>query len=104
MFLSLLASNPEGLHSSCASPAPSQTPSRTPRGGGGEGGRGGTNLEGTQQTLVDTHHGTGIVKLSTVVGGTEQSYQLALGEELISVLDYLVGSADQVHVMFLQEP
>jgi len=35
------------------------------------------NLERAQQALVDTHHGTGIVKLSTVVGSTEQCDELA---------------------------
>lgn len=62
-----------------------------------------TNLEGTQQTLVDTHHCSGIVELSTVVGGTEQSNQLALREELVAVLNDLVGTAYQVHVVLLQE-
>jgi len=54
----------------------------------------GTNLEGAEQTLVDAHHGTGVVELATVVGGTEESDKLALGEELITVLDNLVGTAD----------
>jgi hypothetical protein len=62
------------------------------------------NLEGAQQTLVYTHHGASIVKLSAVVGSAEECDQLPLGKELVAVLDDLVGTADQVHVVLLQEP
>ena len=62
-----------------------------------------TNLEGAEQTLVNAHHGTSIVKLSTVVGSTEQGNQLALGEEFVAVLDDLVGTADEIHVVLLEE-
>jgi len=70
--------------------------------GGKKGGK--TYLERAEEALVHTHHGTRIVKLSTVIGSTEESDQLSLGEELIAVLDHLMCSADQVHVMLLQEP
>lgn len=59
------------------------------------------DLEGAQQTLVDAHHGTGIVKLATVVGSTEECDKLALGEELVAVLNNLVGTTDEIHVMLL---
>lgn len=62
-----------------------------------------TNLERAEQTLVDAHHGTRIVKLPTVVRCTKQGDKLAFGEELVSVLDHLMGAADEIHVMFLQE-
>lgn len=62
-----------------------------------------TNLEGAEQALVDRHHSTGIVKLSTVVGRTEQGDQLALGEEFVAILDHLVGAANQIHVVLLEE-
>jgi hypothetical protein len=62
------------------------------------------DLEGAEEALVDAHHGTGIVKLSTIVGSTEQSDQLALGEELVSILNDLMGTANEVHVVLLEEP
>ena len=61
------------------------------------------NLERAEQALVDTHHGTGIVKLATVIGSTKEGDELALGKEFVSVLDDLVGSADEIHVVLLQE-
>lgn len=62
-----------------------------------------TYLERTKQTLVDTHHRTSIVKLATVVGSTEQCHKLSLREELITILDDLMGAAYQIHVVFLKE-
>lgn len=63
----------------------------------------GTHLERAKQTLVDAHHSTCVVKLSTVVGRAEQSDQLAFREELVSVLHNLMCTADEVHVVLLQE-
>ena len=60
-------------------------------------------LERTQQTLVHAHHRAGIVKLSAVIGCTEQRNQLPLREELVAIFDDLMRTTDQVHVMFLQE-
>lgn len=60
-------------------------------------------LERAEETLINAHHGTGIVKLSTVVGSAEESNKLALGEELVPIFHDLVGTADEVHVMLLQE-
>lgn len=62
-----------------------------------------TNLEGAEQTLVNAHHGTRIVELSTVVRCTKQGDELTFGEELVSILDHLVSTTDEVHVVFLQE-
>jgi hypothetical protein len=62
-----------------------------------------TYLEGAQQALVDTHHGTCIVKFATVVRRTEQCNELTLREELVAVFYDLMGTANQVHVVFLQE-
>lgn len=61
------------------------------------------DLEGAHQSLIDTHHGTGVVKLSAVVGGREERDELALGKELVSLLDDLVGAADEVELLALQE-
>ena len=62
-----------------------------------------TYLEGAQQALVDAHHSTCIVEFSTVVWRTEQCDELALRKELVAVFNDLVGTANQVHVVFLQE-
>lgn len=61
------------------------------------------DLEGAQQGLVHAHHGARIVEFAAVVGGGEQRDQLTLGEELVSVFNHLMRTADQVHVVFLQE-
>lgn len=61
------------------------------------------NLERAEQALVHTHHRTGVVELATVVGCREQRDQLAFAKELVAVLDDLVSSADQIHVVLLQE-
>lgn len=62
------------------------------------------NLEGAQQALVDAHHGACVVELAAVVGRGEESHELALAEELVAILDDLVSTADQIHVVLLQEP
>lgn len=62
-----------------------------------------TNLERAEQTLVDAHHGSRVVKLAAVVGRAEEGNELALGEKLVAILDNLVSTADQVHVVFLEE-
>lgn len=61
------------------------------------------NLEGAEQALVDAHHGTRVVEFAAVVGSTEESDQLTLREELVPVLDDLMGAADKIHVVFLEE-
>lgn len=62
-----------------------------------------TYLERTKQALIDAHHRTSIVKFSTVVGSAEQCYELSLREELITILDDLMGAAYQIHIVFLQK-
>jgi hypothetical protein len=61
------------------------------------------NLERAEQALVHAHHGTSIVKFTTVVGCAEQSDELALGEELVAIFHDLVRTADEVHVVLLEE-
>lgn len=60
-------------------------------------------LERAEQTLVDAHHRTCIVKFTAVVGCAEQSHKLALGEKLVAVFYDLMSATDKVHVMLLQE-
>ena len=61
------------------------------------------DLEGAHEGLVDGHHGSGVVELSAVVRGGEEGDELPAGEELVSVLDDLVGTADEVEVVLVQE-
>jgi hypothetical protein len=58
-------------------------------------------LEGAEQALVDTHHGSGIVEFAAVVRCTKQRNKLALREELVAVLHDLMGATDEVHVVLL---
>jgi hypothetical protein len=62
-----------------------------------------TCLEGTQQRLVHAHHRTGIIKLSAIIGRRKQGNKLSLSEKLVSVLDDLVRSANEIHVVLLKE-
>lgn len=62
-----------------------------------------TYLERTKQALINTHHRTSIVKFTTVVRSAEQRHELPLGEELVAILDDLMGTAYQIHVVFLEE-
>lgn len=49
----------------------------------------GVYLEGTHECLVHAHHGSSVIKLSTIVRSWEKSNQLSLGKELISILNNL---------------
>lgn len=88
-------------------------------------------LEGTHEGFIHTHHAAGVVELPAVVGSWEQSHQLPLSKELITIFyhlgashthhyhriwtswaephfmhgcaSYLVGSADKVQVVAVQE-
>ena len=60
-------------------------------------------LEGAEQALINAHHGSSIVELATVIGCAEQGDKLSFGEKLVAVLNDLMRSADEIHVVFLQE-
>ena len=62
------------------------------------------HLERTQQRLVDAHHRAGVVKLPAVVRRGEECDKVPLGKELVTILDDLVRTANEVHVVLLQEP
>ena len=62
-----------------------------------------THLERAHQSLVNTHHCTSVVELAAIVRRRKESNQLALGEELVTVLHHLMRTADQVQVVPLQE-
>jgi hypothetical protein len=59
------------------------------------------DLEGTQQTFVDAHHCSRVVKLAAVVWCAEQCNQLPLTEEFVTILDDLMSTADEIHIVFL---
>ena len=49
----------------------------------------GAHLEGAHESLVNAHHGAGIVELPAVVGRREDGHQLPLGKELVAILNHL---------------
>lgn len=61
------------------------------------------DLEGAQKGLVYTHHRSSVVEFATVVWSGEEGDELALGEELVTILHDLMSTAYQVHIVFLQE-
>lgn len=61
------------------------------------------DLEGAHQSIVDTHHGASVVELTTVVGCREDGDQLSSGKELVTILNHLVGTANQVQIVSAQE-
>jgi hypothetical protein len=61
------------------------------------------DLEGTLEVGVDAHHGSGVVKLAAIVGRREDGHQTAVAAELIAVLNHLVGPADEVQAVFVEE-
>ncbi len=60
-------------------------------------------MEGASKILLDAHHRATVVELAAVVRSGEDSDQLLLGEELVAVFDYLMGPADQIELVLLEE-
>ena len=61
------------------------------------------NLEGTHESLIDTHHSSRVIEFSAVIWCRENGNQLSLSEELVAVFHDLMRSADQVHFVLFQE-
>lgn len=61
------------------------------------------NLEAAHESIVDGHHGAGIVELSAVVRRGEECNELTLSEEFVAVFNDLMRAANQIYVMFLSE-
>lgn len=59
--------------------------------------------EAAHERIINRHEGARIIEFSTVVGSREHRDQLPSTEELVSVLDNLVGSTNKVNVILLQE-
>ena len=53
-----------------------------------------THLERTHKGFIYTHHRTSVVKLAAVVGCREESDQLPLCKELITILHHLCFKKD----------
>lgn len=61
------------------------------------------NLETAHQCIINWHHCSSIVKLSTIVRSWKESDQLSFSKELITIFNDLMSSANQVNVMFFAE-
>jgi len=61
------------------------------------------DLKRAHQGLINAHHSPTIVKLSAIVGGTENGNQLPLGKELVPILYDLMSSANEIKVVLAQE-
>ena len=60
-------------------------------------------LEAAAQIFLDAEHGTVVVELVAVVGGAEDSYQLLVCKELISIFHDLMASHYEIKIMLLKE-
>ncbi len=61
------------------------------------------NLKRTHQCIIHSHHGSGVIKFSTIVGCREYCHQFTICKELISILNNLVRSNYQVQIMTIEE-
>jgi len=61
------------------------------------------NLERTHKRFVHAHHGAGVIKLPTVIRRRKESNELPPSEKLVSVLNDLMGAANQVKIVLVQE-
>lgn len=61
------------------------------------------DLEAAHESFINAHHGTGIIELSAVIRSREEGHKLTSGKEFVTVLNDLVGAADQVEVVLVEE-
>jgi len=61
------------------------------------------NGETAHESVIDGHESARVIELAAVVWCTKHCHQLATTEELVAILDDLMGSTDQVDIIFLQE-
>lgn len=61
------------------------------------------HLKTAHQCLVNAHHATSVVEFPAIVGRGKQCDQLTLGKKLVPVLDHLMRSAYQIHIVTIQE-
>lgn len=61
------------------------------------------HLKTAHKGFVDAHHSASIVELAAIVRRGEQCNELSFGEKFVTVLDDLMRSAYQIHVVTIQE-
>jgi hypothetical protein len=49
------------------------------------------DLKGTDQIRIDRHDGSSVIELATIIGSTEDGYQLTIRLELVTILDNLIN-------------
>lgn len=55
-----------------------------------------THVEGADELVIDDHHGSRIVELTTIMRSGEDGDKPFVGEEFIAILDNLMSSGDQI--------
>ena len=60
-------------------------------------------MELTAEWIVYFHDGCIIIELSTIIGSWEDGDQVSSGEELVALLNNLMGPANQVDLMLFAE-
>ena len=59
--------------------------------------------EAAHQGIVHGHQSSWIVELAAVIGRTEDSDELSTGKEFIAIFDDLMGTADKIDIVLLEE-
>ena len=54
------------------------------------------DLEGTHEAFINCHHGTCIIKLTTIIGSRKDGDKLSSGKELVAILDDLMSTTNQI--------
>eukprot|EP00804_Cyclotella_cryptica_P010309 CCRYP_012225-RA/>CCRYP_012225-RA protein AED:0.31 eAED:0.58 QI:0/0/0/1/0/0/2/0/519 len=61
------------------------------------------NLKTAHKCVINTHHCPRVIKLAAIVWRRKQRYQLPPCEELVAILHNLMGTADEIQIMPIQE-
>ena len=64
---------------------------------------GSQDRETAHKGVINRHQSARVVKFTAVVGSTEHGHKLTAAEELVAVLNNLMGSADKVDVVLFQK-
>src|SRR5687768_7090914 len=59
------------------------------------------DLETAHKGVINRHHGSSVVEFTAIVRSREESDKLPLSKEFISIFYNLMGSTDQVNIVFL---
>lgn len=66
-------------------------------------GWGSNDLEGANELLINIHDGPCVVKLTAIIWRREQGDESSAGLKLVPILDYLMGSTNQVQIVLCQK-